>query len=151
MPYNHTQHAPLHFIVSAPAIICLGSAWFARGDPTAVAICVAVAFTLFLAAAMCHHLTVADEGDWLAVRFGPLPLLSKRIRYDRMTAVAPDRSSILDGWGIHYMPGKGWIYNLWGFDCVRVSLGNKAVRVGTNDLDNLLAFLCGKITEPSDD
>jgi len=126
MPYNHTQHAPLHFIVSAPAIVCLASAWFARGDSVAVAVCLAVAFVLFFAAAMCHHLTVSDEGDWLAVRFGPLPLLSKRIPYADMAAAEPDRSTILDGWGIHYMIGKGWIYNLWGFDCVRISLGKKA-------------------------
>ena len=150
MTYSHRQHAPLHYIVSAPALICLGSAWFGRGDPMAVTVCLAVAVVLFLAAAMCHHLTVSDEGDWLAVRFGPLPLLSKRIPYDQMTAVEPDRSTILDGWGIHYMPGKGWIYNLWGFDCVRISLGTKAIRVGTDDLDNLLEFLRGKISEPTD-
>ncbi len=150
MPYNHTQNAPLHYIVSAPGIISLGAAWFARADAVAVAICLSVAVVLFLAAAMCHHLTVSDEGDWLAVRFGPLPLLSKRIRYDQMTAAEPDRSTILDGWGVHYMIGKGWIYNLWGFDCVRISLGKKAIRVGTDDLDNLLDFLRGKISEPAD-
>ncbi len=37
-------------------------------------------------------------------------------------AVSAARSNWLDGWGIHYFPGRGIIYNLWGFDCVRVQI-----------------------------
>jgi hypothetical protein len=47
----------------------------------------------------------------------------------------------MDGWGIHYVPFRGWTYNLWGFDCVVLQLGSKTVRIGTDDADNLLAFL----------
>jgi hypothetical protein len=32
-------------------------------------------------------------------------------------------------------------YNLWGFDCVKLTLGQKIVRVGTDDAENLAKFL----------
>jgi hypothetical protein len=43
-------------------------------------------------------LTIRDEGDCLALRFGPLPLLRKRIRYADITGVEVGRTTILDGW-----------------------------------------------------
>ena len=46
---------------------------------------------------------------------------------------------------IHCIPGRGWTYNLWGFDCVVVRQGNKTTRVGTDDVAGLLAFLRTKV------
>ena len=43
------------------------------------------------------------------------------------------------------MPGKGWIYNLWGFRCVRIHREKKMIRIGSDDVENLLGFLRGKI------
>jgi len=68
-------------------------------------------------------LTIRDEGEYLAIRFGPLPVLCKRIRYADITGVETGRTKLIDGWGIHYMPGRGWTYNLWGYDCVKLTLG----------------------------
>ena len=48
-----------------------------------------------------------------------------------MTAVEAGRSSLIDGWGIHWIPGRGWTYNLWGFGCVVIQQGKKTTRVGT--------------------
>ena len=45
------------------------------------------------------------------------------------------------GWGIHYFPGRGWTYNIWGFACVKLTLGRKIIRVGTDDADGLARFL----------
>ena len=56
----------------------------------------------------------------LALRFGPLPVLRKTFRYADITGVEIGRTSVIDGWGIHYMPGRGWTYNLWGFNCVKL-------------------------------
>ena len=53
----------------------------------------------------------------------------------------PGRIAIIDGWGIHYIPGRGWTYNLWGFGCVKLTVRGKVVRVGTNDVENLARFL----------
>ena len=55
------------------------------------------------------------------------------------------RTNIIDGWGIHYFPGRGWTYNIWGFDCVKLTLGRKIIRVGTDDAEELAKFIREKI------
>jgi hypothetical protein len=77
----------------------------------------------------------------LALRFGPLPVLRKTIRYAEITGVEIGRTTILDGWGVHYMPGRGWTYSIWGFTCVKLTLGRKVMRVGTDDAEGLVKFL----------
>jgi hypothetical protein len=43
-------------------------------------------------------LTVADDGDRLAMCFGPLPLFKRRIRYDDIREIEIGRTTIVDGW-----------------------------------------------------
>ena len=59
-------------------------------------------------------LTASDEGEHLALRFGPLPLLRKTIRYAELPGIELGRTSHPDGWGIHYILGRGWTYNIFG-------------------------------------
>ena len=70
-------------------------------------------------------LTVTDPGDHLRISFGPLPLLGSRIRYPGITRTEPTRSCLIVGWGIHWIPFRGWTFNLWGCECVR--FGNRAM------------------------
>jgi hypothetical protein len=51
---------------------------------------------------------------------------------------------ILDGWGIHMSIRGGWVWNLWGRDCVVVHLKKGTLRIGTDDAANLEVFLQGK-------
>ncbi len=81
----------------------------------------------------------------MAVHSGPLPVFKTKIPYSSITAVKAARSSILDGWGIHWLPGRGVIYNVWGFDCVRITVGKKTVRIGTDDVDGLTEYLRARI------
>jgi hypothetical protein len=145
MRYERTQRAPLHYILWAVGAALLIGAWQSRAEPVAVIVLVAAAVAMLLAAQMFASLTVRDEGDFLALRYGPLPVFRKRIRYADITHVEPGRTSIIDGWGIHYLPGRGTTYNLWGFGCVKLSLGRKTIRIGSDDVDNLTEFLRGKI------
>jgi hypothetical protein len=146
MNYSHTQYGHLHWLLLLPATAMLIAAtWLARLEPTVAAILTATGAVLLLASLMFGRLTVRDEGQWLALRYGPLPVFRKRIRYADITAAEPARTAILDGWGIHWCPGRGWTYNLWGFDCVRLTLGRRTVRVGTDDPQGLAAFLREKL------
>jgi len=122
--------------------------WHRDRNPMPLLVGVAAAGTALVVAECFQSLFVQDEGDCLTLRFGPIPLFRKRLPYSEMTAVEACRSTILDGWGVHYTPGRGWIYNLWGFDCVKVQMGKKAVRIGTDDVGGLLAFLKAKIESP---
>jgi hypothetical protein len=55
------------------------------------------------------------------------------------------KSDLLDGWGMHWVPGRGWIWNAIGRDCVEIELAGRRFRVGTNDVPGLLALLTRRV------
>ena len=142
--YDHTQSAPLYWLLLAIAFGLGCASYLLWHMPIAAYAMLASAVVDVVLAFSFADLTVRDEGDALAIRFGPLPLFRKRIPYDQMVKVEPERSSWLDGWGIHFNR-QGWIFNLWGFDCVRVTLHKKSLRIGTDDRDGLCGFLENKL------
>ncbi len=150
MEYSHTQHGRFHVGLYVAVAALLAVAWGCRHQPAMMWINVAVAGVIFLFTQSFHYLTVRDDGDALAVRFGPIPLLGTRIPYARITAVEPGRSTIIDGWGVHWVPGRGWTYNIWGFDCAVLHLGKRVVRVGSDEVENLVAFVNRKIAPTED-
>ena len=145
--YAHTQKAPLCLILYGSALACIALAWIVGVTP-GILIAGGVGLLIALLAPAFHHLTVVDEGDRLAIRFGPLPLFRRTVRYTDIVKVQVGRTLILDGWGIHYSIRGGWLWNLWGRDCVVLRLKNGGVlRIGTDDASNLAGFLQGKIAQ----
>jgi hypothetical protein len=141
MRYHHTQKGPFFLVLLAVAAILACSAWLSRSEqPVGLLLTVGAVMFLLLALSF-RQLTVQDRGDHLAVCFGPLPLLRKNFDYASITQVSVGKSSLLDGLGIHYIPGRGWTYNLWGFDCVILEVAKSTVRIGTDDPENLASFL----------
>jgi hypothetical protein len=107
-----------------------------------------VALLIVVVASAFHYLNVVDDGDRLAIRFGPLPLFRRTVQYADIVKVEVGRTLILDGWGIHYSVRGGWVWNLWGRDCVIAHLKNGGVlRIGTDDAPDLAIFLEGKIAQ----
>ncbi len=145
--YEHTQRGPLFLILLAAVVGVLAIAWILRAEPGAVVAMLILAGILLLVCLMFKYLTVRDEGDRLAVRYGPLPVFRRRIPYAEIASADPDRTSWIDGWGIHWVPGRGYTYNLWGFGCVRLVVRDRVIRIGTDDVENLVAFLRNRIRE----
>jgi hypothetical protein len=143
--YSHTQKAPLCLILYGSALLCFALRWLV-GETPGIYIAVAVGLVIALVAPAFHYLIVADRGDRLTIRFGPLPLFGRTLRYADITSVEVGRTLILDGWGIHYSIRGGWVWNLWGRDCVVVHLKNGGVlRIGTDHAQNLARFVEGKV------
>src|SRR5947208_3175135 len=111
--YSQTQKAPLCLILSGSALLCFALAWTVGSAPGSF-IAVAVGVLMALLAPAFHHLTVVDQGDRLAIRFGPLPLFRRTVRHADIEKVEVGRTLILEGWGIHYSLRGGWVWNLWG-------------------------------------
>jgi len=88
-----------------------------------------------------QHLTVSDEGDRLAISFGPLPLFRKRIRYDDICEIAIGRTTIMDGWGIHWSPWGGLVWSLSAGKCVVIRRRRGVIKGGTDDAERLVEFL----------
>lgn len=100
---------------------------------------VAILLTVF--ALSFHTLTVSAGGNHLDIRYGPLNLFGTTVPYDEITSVEPGETSLIDGWGINFIPLRGWTFNLWGFECVKVTLGDRVIRIGTDDSEELVRFL----------
>ena len=143
--YSHTQKAPLCLILYGSALACVVLAWIV-GDTTGIYIVGGVGLLIALLAPAFHHLTVVDQGDVLAIRFGPIPLFRRTVRYANIEKAEVGRTLILDGWGIHLSIRGGWVWNLWGRDCVVVHFRDGGtLRIGTDDAEMLVGFLEGKI------
>ena len=146
--YRHTQRGRLSPILYAVAAVQFAAAWLARDAPVVPFILAAVGAFVLVLGGCFHHLTVADEGDALAVAFGPLPLFRRRIRYADMESAEAGRTTLSEGWGIHLSPQGGWVWNICGRECVVIRHGG-TTRVGTDDAENLAGFLATRIPASS--
>ncbi|QVL31794.1 hypothetical protein KIH39_23630 [Telmatocola sphagniphila] len=146
--YSHTQKAPLCWILYASALACLLLAYSIAETPVLyISGMVGLLLGLFVAPAF-HHLTVEDRGDRLAIRYGPMPLFRRTVRYADIESVRVGRTLLFDGWGIHMSIQGGWVWNLWGRSCVVVHFKNGGtLRIGTDDAEGLARFLEGKLSE----
>jgi hypothetical protein len=143
--YSHTQRGPWWLLLYSFGLVILITAWTTAGSVPAVSVILVVSGAMMLLfGASFQHLTVADEGDRLAIRFGPVPLFARRIRYEDIQGVEPGRTTLLDGWGSHYSTQGGWVWNIRGRDCVEIRHGATTF-VGTDDQENLLRFLRAKL------
>lgn len=144
--YTHTQRAPLCLILYGFAIYSIALGWII-GDTLGMYVAGGVGLLLASLAPCFHYLTVQDQREVLGIRFGPIPLFRRTVRYADVVKVEVGRTLLLDGWGIHMSIRGGWVWNLWGRDCVVIHLKKDVLRIGTNDATNLAGFLEGKISE----
>jgi hypothetical protein len=145
--YSHTQYGPLCFLLYALGLLFIGLGllvpdlpWMTWGFPP-------LGLALLILAASFHRLSVYDTGDTLVVQFGPLPLLRTQLKFADMKHAEPGQTLWSDGLGIHLSLRGGWVWNLWGRECVVVHRQKGVFRIGTNDAHNLTAFLSAKIQE----
>ncbi|MFO1043285.1 MAG: hypothetical protein U0941_15940 [Planctomycetaceae bacterium] len=140
--YSHTQNAPLCLLIYALAAVFLALGWFVQDAPPIPWLFPPIGVLMLVIAASFHHLTVEDQGDVLSVRFGPIPSFRKTVKYADIVKVEVGRTLLLDGLGIHMSIRGGWVWNLWGRDCVVIGFKNgSTLRIGTDDAENLAGFL----------
>lgn len=139
--YHHTQRAPLCLMVYALAVIFVGLGWVLQDEPPIRWLFPPIGLLILILAASFHYLTVHDQGDRLSISFGPIPLFRRSVKYRDIESAEVGRTTILDGWGIHMSLRGGWVWNLWGRDCVVLRLKRGTLRVGTDDAENLARFI----------
>jgi len=146
--YQHTQRAPLCWLLYALAFTFLLLGGVLRTVPPLLWTFSLGGLLMLVVAASFHHLTVEDRGESLSVAFGPIPLFRRNVKYRDVASVETGRTTILDGWGIHLSMKGGWVWNIWGRDCVVVRLKNGgALRIGSDDAENLARFLTKRRAE----
>jgi len=148
--YDHTQKSPLYLIIFVMGILqfIAATTFFPWSNSIFPGIIMGFSgiFVIFLAFGF-QHLKVVDQGDYLTIRFGklPLPFCSRKLIYKNIIKVEIGRTHLLDGWGIHYSIRGGWVWNIWGRDCVVVYCEKEILRIGTEDPASLCTFLETKI------
>jgi hypothetical protein len=143
--YQHTQKAPWFLLLFGFAALFFTVAWLTRAESALPVILLVTGVLMALLGYSLQQLTVADEGDKLAICFGPLPLFRKRIRYDDIAGVEFGRTTIKDGWGIHWSPWGGWVWSLSAGKCVVLRRRRGGIRIGTDDAERLAEFLKSRI------
>ena len=148
--YRHIQKAPWFLLLLAFGILCAAVTWAVPDGNVLKLVFPVVSFVFLVLAAAFQHLAVEDEGDSLSIHFGPLPMFHRRIRYDEILDVEPGQTTFLDGWGIHMSLKGGWVWNIWGRACVVIRMRRDTLRIGTDDVENLVRFLREKMGERID-
>jgi len=144
--YEHTQVGRIHWILLILSFGMIAASTIGSVEAPIDKILLAMGFVFLVLAAGFATLNIRDEGDALVARFGPLPWFKKRIPIADITHAETGRSTFIDGWGIHYVPTRGWIYNISGFDCVELRVNESTIRLGTDDAEQLTAYLKEKIS-----
>ena len=119
MRYDHTQTGPLYLLLLLLAVASFVATLFMK--EAVIQVTVSISSVVFLLLAFSFRdLTVSDQTTELLIAFGPLPIFKRRLQYSEIERVETARSTLMDGLGIHMSPSGGWVWNLWGYDCVDV-------------------------------
>lgn len=148
--YCHTQRPLLCMLVYPVGIGMLVVSWQLSNNPPIQWMFVSFGLLMLILAASFHYLKVEDLGDRLSIRFGPLPLFRLSILYGDILSAETGRTTVLHGWGIHMSLKGGWVWNIWGRDCVVVTLKKGILRIGTDDAHGLTAFLENKLARKAE-
>ncbi len=139
--YRHTQTAyGLMGIVLLVALLPLGALFLAPSAPGVIfgrTVAAIVLLIVLACAALFSSMTIAVEHGHLSWCFG-FGLLRKSVALSDIARVEPTRTSVLEGWGIHWTT-RGWLYNVSGFDAVWIQLRpGKQFLLGTNQPEVLV-------------
>jgi hypothetical protein len=85
--YSHTQKAPLCLLIYALAVLFVALGWFVQDAPPIPWLFPPIGSLMLVLAASIHHLSVVDQGEEMAVFFGPVPLLRTTIPYCEIKSV----------------------------------------------------------------
>ncbi len=145
--YAHTQRSPLYLLLMAVALTIGIWGMLTGDDVPGMQLGLFGLSAMFVVISACFaKLTVRDDGDKLVVRFGWLPAFGWSARWEDIESARQGKSALIDGWGIHWIPGRGTTVNLWGFDCVELRVKGRIVRVGTDDAQKLTGYIRERIS-----
>jgi hypothetical protein len=95
-----------------------------------------IALFVTLAIASFSSMLVVVTSTHIVMRFG-LGLLKRTVALERIASTAIVKTRWYDGWGIHWTT-RGTLYNVSGFDAVRVVLDDgKAIIIGSDEPERL--------------
>ena len=140
--YEHRQTGWMMVVASCVPALCLAivllTADTTQDVPTPLLSGIVVVTLVVLIG--FSSLQVRLTADDLVVRFG-IGLVRKSVRLKDIVTAEVVRTHWYEGWGIHWTR-RGMLYNVAGFDAVRLRLVNgKALMVGSDEAERLAAAI----------
>lgn len=140
--YQHRQRSPICLLLYVMLAYFLGITWLLRNEMIVQWLFPVMSVFMLALASAFHYLEVSDQGEMLRIRFGPLPLFKRQVDYEDVESVTVTRTTVLDGWGIHYSMRGGWVWNIWGRDCVEIEFRNgRRLWIGSDEAQKLADWL----------
>jgi hypothetical protein len=139
--YEHTQVGFVTIIaVSTATVVFL--AFLAAGRIAVPLAAIAGACVIApISLALFGTLTVSVDEKRIQLRFG-VGLIRKSIPISRIASFTPIHLRWVHGYGIHWLPFRGWLYNVSGFKAVEIVTSNgKHTLIGTDEPDALCRAL----------
>lgn len=137
--YSRVQKAWFPFPVFAAAAVLLLVALGGSGAESVwVWLSVGILVLLLWIVITFSRLSVSVDGDEITAAFGP-GWPKKVIPTADVVAAETVRNSWWYGWGIRWLPGGTWMYNVQGLDAVEIERRDDTpFRIGTDDPKGLL-------------
>lgn len=141
---NYRRRQParaLLTIIFFPVLVCALAAW---SHPEYRVTLWVISTMLTIGALLFSSLTIEVDADTLRWRFGP-GIVRKQVALKDIANVEMTKSTLLEGWGIHYTK-RGWLYNVSGRDAVVITQKDgKSFMLGSNDVVGLWEALQNRI------
>lgn len=142
MSYHHTQAGTLNRVIIGAVIVAdlVALAVFAPDEPDSIWPLILMGGVMLVVLALFHSLTVEIVRGELRIRFG-VGVIRKRFPISDISRVQTLRTKWWYGWGIRLTP-HGWLYNVSGFDAVKIEMASgKKYVIGTDEPKKLLAAI----------
>ena len=142
--YEHNQWSLIPIGVFVAVIVAAGAYGGTAATPPQLFFFVLLVLVILVAFARMTT-RVDESGVRWAFTLGSPSVSLAFVDIERIERV---RTSIFEGWGIHWTPWHGWLWNVGGFDAVEFFLKDgRRLTVGTDDpgafMDAINARLAG--------
>ena len=136
MEYNHRQFGTTIITILAASLLLIGILFLNSGELFSVFLEV---FVIIIAVmALFYSLNIEIANDLLICTFG-IGVIQKRIPLSKISQARVVKNPWYGGWGIHWIPGGCWLWNVSGMRGVELTFQDgHRLRLGTDEPEALV-------------
>ncbi len=138
MKYRHTQVGLVIIVLLAVAIVVILLTLLMNIGNIPILVLTELVIVFVAVLALFYSLNIEIKENVLICSFG-VGLIRKKIPLSEIREVRKVENPWYAGWGIRWMPGRYWLWNVSGFHAVEIILENgKRFRLGTDEPESLV-------------
>jgi len=146
--YKHTQIGQVIIFSMLAAFAVIGVAEFIASQQrikNIEMIIIATAIILFITLLLFFSLTVIVNEEYVLVKFCT-GIIRKKFLLKDIESCEVVKNRWWYGFGIRFIAGSGWMFNVSGLDAVELNLKNgKKFRIGTDEPKELARYICNRL------